>query len=101
MIYYTSPSMPIGKHNWRLVIKDYETVRRAGAGYEPCVVKVTDYEFQGRLGWRSGKHWPEYNFNDGTYSGLPRTLVKLYEREREATDWIIYGRVPAQRGLAL
>jgi hypothetical protein len=70
---YTSPSMSIGQHEWRMLIE------RSGRG------AVTRYEFQDESGafWHRSQEWPRYDIND-TYFGLPRGLAKLYEREQPA-----------------
>lgn len=33
-----------------------------------------------RSHWSDMKNHPNYNFNDGTYFGLPKTLVKLHDK---------------------
>ena len=70
---YTSPSMTIGQHEWRMLIE------RSGRG------AVTRYEFQDESGafWHRSQEWPRYDIND-TYLGLPLGLAKLYEREQPA-----------------
>lgn len=42
---------------------------------------IVDYEWR-RIDerfeyWRQARAWPRYDFNDGQYRGLPRTLRKL------------------------
>jgi hypothetical protein len=36
--------------------------------------------------WHSQRDWPTHNLNDGMYLGLPRTLARLYEREKPELD---------------
>jgi hypothetical protein len=92
---YESPPMKIGKHQWRIVITPQ--------GY-------TQYEFKRppiKLGgfmvtddtWRNYREWPEYDINDGTYGGMPRTLRKLWEANRLEIERILYGKEPAQMEL--
>jgi hypothetical protein len=70
---YVSPIMRVVQHDWRLQIE------RSGRGM------VTKYEFQDKDSpiWRRSQEWHGYDIND-TYLGLPKGLVKLYERERPA-----------------
>lgn len=76
----------IGNHEWRFVVYD-ETGdlfdgKRYGGG------RFTDYEWRVPTHlassqpneWQNKKKWPRYNFNDGTYAGLPRSLATLYKR---------------------
>lgn len=35
-----------------------------------------------RSHWADMKNHPKYDFNDGTYAGLPKNLVKLYENNK-------------------
>lgn len=70
---YVSEPLEVGNHLWRLIIA------RSTTGL------VTRYEFQdeSKCFWCCSKKWPTYNTND-TYSGLPRGLSKLFDRERPA-----------------
>ena len=49
--------------------------------------------------WRNYREWPRYDFNDGTYGGLPRTLRKLWEANRMEIERIRHGKEPAQMEL--
>jgi len=49
--------------------------------------------------WHHEREWPGYDFNDGTYGGLPRTLRKLWEANRVEIERILHGKEPAQRVL--
>lgn len=84
-----SEPMTIGKHEWRLVqyrdtSTDYVTDEASGVGrFVDVRTTFVGYEWR-RLGeryeyWRQARDWPKYDFNDGMYLGLPRTLRKLYE----------------------
>lgn len=67
---YISEPMKIGKHIWRMVFskaKDTFT-------YEWKSAEYSDH-------WRTQSSWATYDFNDGIYLGLPKSLVKLYQRE--------------------
>lgn len=78
---YQSAPMTIGKKEWRLVVYD-------ACGYLGAKA-FTDYEWREPAwntlppgDWHSMKAWPTYNSNDGMYSGCPRTLRKLWDREK-------------------
>lgn len=78
---YESAPMPISKKEWRLVVYD-------ARGYLGAKV-FTDYEWREPAwntlppgDWHSMKDWPGYNSNDGMYSGCPRTLRRLWDREK-------------------
>ena len=79
----------IGKHAWRLVKyhcteNRYVTDEVSGVGrYIEAPAICVDYEWR-RLDerfeyWQQARDWPKYDFNDGQYRGLPRTLHKLYD----------------------
>ena len=72
---YESLPMQIGKHEWRAVVKP--------STYFPGE-HVIEYQWRRYADdfWRRDTTWPTYNHNDGSYAGLPRTLRKLYDREK-------------------
>ena len=75
---YATPTMKIGQHYWRLVVYAKPDGGRV-TSYEwqgPNWYGFVEYEPQGF--WSPQQDWPRYNFNDGTYGGLPKTLRKLY-----------------------
>ena len=84
-----SKPVTIGKHAWRLVqYRDTtsryvidETTGLSRLAETPAV--FVDYEwrrFDERWEhWRQARDWPKYDFNDGQYRGLPRSLRKLYD----------------------
>jgi hypothetical protein len=72
---FTSPPMKFGKTFWRFVVLpsrfDYGLV----TDYEWLNTAVSDNGI-----WYPSNQWPSYNFNDGLYAGLPKSLRKLWER---------------------
>jgi len=63
----TSPFL-IGKHEWRLQVKDFYLGGRC-----------TSYQWR-RVGgefWEPSTTWPRFDPND-TYDGLPKSLERLY-----------------------
>lgn len=70
---YISESMKIGKHFWRITV---QSSRWGG--------NCTEYQYNmasnGLSVWLSETSWHRYNSND-TYNGLPKSLIKLWERE--------------------
>ena len=84
-----SEPLTIGKHAWRLVQYRDTTSRYVAdetTGIRHLVEKpaiFVGYEWR-RLDerfeyWRQAREWPKYDFNDGQYLGLPRSLRKLYD----------------------
>lgn len=82
-----SEPMRIGKHEWRLtqyrdrtygVVVGYEWRRldRRGFVRRNC---AGCYTLPGDL-WIRHTDWPRYDTNNGQTGGLPKTLVKLWER---------------------
>jgi hypothetical protein len=93
--HFESAPMKIGKHFWRIVITPQ--------GY-------TEYQFRTPptrlknftvmdITWHGQREWPGYNFNDGMYAGLPKTLCKLWEVNRVEIERILHGKEPAQAKL--
>ena len=84
-----SDPMRIGKHEWRLVLyratsTRYELDPEQGRRVRTeRLRRFVDYEWRrcerDPEHWRRARDWPRYDFNDGQYSGLPRTLRKLWE----------------------
>ena len=70
----------IGKHEWRLTL--YRTREgKVYTGYEwrKPAVRIMGTEFPPDF-WRRDVDWPRYDLNDGLYAGLPKTLLRLWER---------------------
>jgi hypothetical protein len=69
--YYVSPAKIVGKHLWRIVVKN------------GLLGRATEYQFRvsdnSTAPWKSHTEWPSYDFNDGTYLGLPKRLVRIYK----------------------
>lgn len=79
---FTSPATKIGKTFWRFVVLP--------SLYRPGVL-VTDYEwlnteFNASGVWYPSNQWRTYNFNDGTYAGLPKSIRRLWERYHHKYD---------------
>jgi hypothetical protein len=84
-VYFASEPMQIGKHEWRVLVCEDQF-------YGPCTFwqwrrlqPRTSWERCVCDGWQEYRDWPTYNFNDGSYSGLPKTLRRLYD----ANEWAI------------
>jgi hypothetical protein len=101
--HFESAPMKIGKHFWRIVVRDYEMPNGK-------VTRCTAYEFKRppiKAGgfmvtddtWRNYREWPGYDFDDGTYGGLPKTLRKLWEVNRVEIERILHGKESAQMEL--
>ena len=92
---YESPSMRIGKHDWRVIVKPFYLGGNCTEyQWRPANLHGLPDELHARREpWRSGEEWPGYNFND-TYLGLPRTLRTLYDREKPQLDRHLYGIEP-------
>lgn len=83
--HYESAPCTIGKTDWKVTVLDSSM----GHG------RVTDYLFRaaGSAGpWQSSKDHPKYDINDGTYGGLPKGLVKIYDENRIQIDAALQGR---------
>ena len=79
-MYYASEPIKIGKHDWRVIVVD------SRFGNSRC----TEYQWRGMFGyWRSSRDWPSYDINNGMTLGLPKTLAKLYEREKDALSAVL------------
>lgn len=66
---WESQPIKIGKHEWRMVVRP-STVTPGALSSAHEFRALAD---GGR--WRDYREWPSYNFNDGTYAGLPRSLL--------------------------
>ncbi len=91
MIFYASPPMMIGKHEWRVTVIPSRFYDRKQAIMIPARSTLFEwrrpaYYFPGHHfeagEWQSQRDWPRYNFND-SFLGLPRTLSKLYDRYKD------------------
>lgn len=75
--FYKSPPMQIGKHHeWRVIVIPFWLKPN-----ERC----TKYQWRltGTDMWNDADTWPTYK-SDNTFSGLPKGLKKLYDREFSA-----------------
>ena len=96
-VLWTSPPLAIGKHEWRIVIGDFPhllTVNRA-LGRDDTNGRATFYEWRplachgGPRDWRDEREWPTYEGHRSD-CGTPRTLRKLWERERAAIRAVLH-----------
>ena len=79
-----SGAMRIGKHEWRVVAFWHPGMEaRDGGGWDEVEKLCIGYEWR-RAGtgedWREDREWPRYDAHKGETAGLPRTLLKLWER---------------------
>lgn len=83
---FTSEPMVIGRSGvqWRILVKE------GNPHWKPpdVIDRWTCYEFKypddvfvKNKRWQDSHQWPSYDFND-TYSGLPRSLAKLYDKNK-------------------
>lgn len=70
-VHFVSEPVTIGRHEWRVVVYG-----------NPHFGICQTYEFRRDQTdrWQNEKRWPGYDIND-TYSGLPRSLRLLHDRE--------------------
>ena len=68
-IHYATNPVKIGKHQWRLVVFSNSVHGRCTA--HQFRQSETD-------AWRDYHEWPSYNFNDGCFAGLPRSLANKW-----------------------
>ena len=84
-----SEPMRIGKHEWRLtlyqprdpaygVVVGYEWRRLDRRGFVRRT-RAGSYTVPGDL-WMRHTDWPHYDTDNGQTGGLPKTLIKLWER---------------------
>ena len=74
-----SEPMRIGKHEWRLTqYRDRSYGLFVGCEWRPLQTASNTRSCH----WRHAPDWPRYNPHDAKYSGLPRTLRKLWQRSR-------------------
>lgn len=72
-----SEPMRIGKHEWRLAqYRDRSYGLFVGCEWRPLQTASNTRPCH----WRRARDWPRYNPHDEDYSGLPRTLRKLWKR---------------------
>jgi hypothetical protein len=89
---YESKPITIGKHEWRVIVRPFYlggncTEYQWRPAAMPGLPEGMD-EY-----WRREEDWPSFNGND-TYCGLPRTLRKLYDREKAELDRHLKGIEP-------
>jgi hypothetical protein len=89
---YESQPMTIGKHEWRVIVRPHY---QGGNCLEYQWRRLDTFGLPAafRDPWRGEEEWPGWNGND-TYCGLPRTLEKLYRREKAALDRHLRGIAP-------
>lgn len=75
---YESPPMLIGKHEWRTVVRPYYLGKMSSVYQWRRFDPGAQYPER----WQDQSEWPSYNFNDGCYLGLPRTLRKLWDKHK-------------------
>jgi hypothetical protein len=80
-VLWTSEPMLIGKTHWVAVIYYCNIQEITFSGYhyrdekfEPCIPYTE---------WPTSEDHPKYNSNDGTNMGLPKSLKKLWEQNKQ------------------
>ena len=76
-IYYTTPPIILGKHEW--VLDVYQT-----EFYGRC----TRHRWRrvGDVRWRKDEEWPTYDSNNGATGGMPKGLARHFHRHRMAIE---------------
>jgi len=89
---YESKPITIGKHEWRVIVMPFYL---GGTCLEYQWRRLDTFGLPAtfRDPWRGEEDWPSFNGND-TYCGLPRTLKKLYDREKAELDRHLNGIEP-------
>jgi hypothetical protein len=77
-VLWQSEPMLIGKTSWIIVLYKNPDHKKLFTGYHFHDENYNRYCPCDE--WKSEKNHPRYNYHDGTYAGLPKTLVKLYEK---------------------
>ena len=86
---HVSPSMTIGKHEWRLVTYWGKALHydEASGKWNEHEQRYVAYEWRpkedGALGpddWQRDVDWPRYDSDNGQTAGLPATLRKLWDQ---------------------
>lgn len=86
---WTSAPLTIGKHDWRIGVGHY----RLSDGHE-C--RCTFHQWRRRemhghkQPWCEAEDWPSYD-DHASNDGLPKTLARLYEREKPTVRALIDG----------
>src|SRR3990167_10397383 len=80
---FQSPEYLIGKTLWRVLVEQDNagTVYCGGVLHE-SELRTTEYEYFDPYyhHWYSMTEHPRYNPDDGSWAGLPKTLLKLYRK---------------------
>lgn len=97
-VFWTSEPYKIGKTFWVHVLyycdinnRFYEGFHFHDADYERCIPCSE---------WKKEKDHPKYNFNDGTYAGLPKGLIRLWEKNNALTKKVCTAKTK-QEGIEL
>lgn len=82
-ILWRSAPRRIGKHEWRVTVYRLAS-GRAVLGYEwrRAAETISGFAYPPSPRWQRDVDWPKYDRQDGHYAGLPRTLLKLYQKHR-------------------
>ena len=91
-ILFESTPLLIGKHEWRVIVRPFYLGGNClEYQWRPAPMPGLPEGMAGH--WRGERDWPHWN-GDDTYCGLPKTLRKLYHREKAALDWHLHGITP-------
>ncbi len=92
-IYFKTPAMKIGKHEWRAIVSDHCFLKSE----EGVPVRIVQYEWRKNKCdlWKESSRWPTYNHHDA-YNGLPKSLTKLHEANIEGLNMALGMLVPVR-----
>lgn len=76
-IYYTTPPIILGKHEW--VLDVYQTE------FYGCCTRHR-WRRVGDVQWWKDEEWPTYDSNHGTTGGMPKGLARHFHRHRVAIE---------------
>ena len=89
---YESQPITIGKHQWRVIVRPHYLGGNC-LEYQWRPLPFPGLPEHMPEHWRHEEAWPQFNGND-TYCGLPRSLRKLYDREKAELDRHLHGIEP-------
>lgn len=104
-ILFESSPLKIGKLYWKVIVyedlkfnHEHEKALNKKHGISISNGKFTTYCFykEGdyfRSHWACMKEHPKYNSNDGCYAGLPKSLTKLYEKNKKEIENTLSGKL--------
>jgi hypothetical protein len=99
VLLFKSQHKTIGHTNWRVIVYERPEVFHYNSGNpQTYAERYTGYQFWTGTEWKRETEHPRYDYNDGTYAGLPKGLRTLFYENQVVIEYHLHNEYPMVAG---